>query len=73
MKLPPRGADDAPARGFEAAVADAVLLEGVRDRVVGAAVELDDEAGGGQTQSTSNSSMRTLVLGAGRPASRTKA
>jgi hypothetical protein len=44
MKLPPRDADHAPPRGPEAAVAGAVLLEGVGDRVVSPAVQLDYEA-----------------------------
>ena len=44
VQLPPGDPDHAPARGLEAAVADAVVLEGVRDGVKGAAVELDEEA-----------------------------
>ena len=47
MKLLPRDANHPPAGRPEAAVAGAVGLEGMCDRVVSAAVELDDEAGGG--------------------------
>ena len=43
VQLPPGDADHAPARGSEAAVAEAVLLEGVRHVVCPAAVELDDD------------------------------
>ena len=44
MQLAPGDSDDAPARGLEAAIPGAVLLERVVRVVRGAAVELDDDA-----------------------------
>ena len=44
MQLAPCDADDAPSGRLEAPVAGAILLEGVRGVVHGAAVELDYEA-----------------------------
>jgi hypothetical protein len=53
LELPPGDPDHAPARSLESAVTCAVELEGVRRRVVRVAVQLDDQALLGQTQSTS--------------------
>src|SRR5829696_3526681 len=43
LKLPPGDPDHAPARGLEPPIARTVELEGVRGRVAGVAVQLDDQ------------------------------